>query len=85
LFEQKGAVGVGALAEGAVIQPVEQFADGFVEASQLEELPMAQGCYNPALCYLNAGFGFRLGEKRVLQTVLTVAHKFSPSRIHSTH
>ena len=30
-------------------------------------------------------FDLTFGEKRVLQTVLMVAHKFSPSRIHSTH
>ena len=38
-----------------MIQPVEELGDGFVERSQLEELPMAQGGYNPALCYLNPG------------------------------
>jgi len=30
-------------------------------------------------------FHFTFGEKRALQTVLMVAHKFSPSRIRSTH
>jgi hypothetical protein len=31
LFEQAGAGGIGPLAEGTVIQPIEQFADRFVE------------------------------------------------------
>jgi hypothetical protein len=33
----------------------------------------------------DAGFDLAFGEKRVLQIVLMVAHKFSPSRIRSIH
>src|SRR5205807_9616983 len=60
LFEQKDPAGIGTLTERAVVQPIEQLADGFVEVSQLEELPMAQRCYNPALCHLNSGLYLRL-------------------------
>jgi hypothetical protein len=39
----------------------------------------------PAAAITHPNFGVSLGEKRVLQIVLMVAHKFSPSRIRSIH
>jgi hypothetical protein len=44
---------------------------------------MAQRRHDPALGELHGAFGFRFGEKRAMQTVVTVAPKFSPSRTPS--
>jgi len=53
--------------------------------SQREELVMTKCGDDPAFHDLHATLRFSFGEKRALQIVLMVAHKFSPSRIRSTH
>lgn len=47
------------LAEGAVIEFVEQLADGLIKFGEREELPFAQARQNPALNHLHADFSFR--------------------------
>jgi hypothetical protein len=45
----------------------------------------AQALQRCVLGVPDAALDFPLGEKRALQIVLMVAHKFSPLRIRSTH
>jgi len=82
LFEQKGTAGIRTLAEGAVVQPIEQFANGFVKVSQLEELPMPQRGYDPALCDLNAGSNGALHCTACMR-IATNGRRASVQRPHS--
>ncbi len=56
-----------------------------VEVGKAEKGVVAQSRQNPSLYYQHAGFHFGFGEKRALQTVATVTHKFSPLRIPFIH
>jgi hypothetical protein len=46
---------------------------------------MAQRCYNPPLCYLNAGFNFRFIECQQLQVVWVDQPVGSASSIRFIH
>jgi hypothetical protein len=76
----------GAFASFAVLALVGDFAEPLpglaVDIVQIDELPEGPEVL-PRIP--DGALHFSFGEKRVLQTVLMVAHKFSPSRIHFTH
>ncbi|HVH88525.1 MAG TPA: hypothetical protein VM912_17530 [Terriglobales bacterium] len=68
-----------------MVEFLQELAHSPVEFHHGKELAMAEGRQNPAFGNQDTNLDFRFGEKRLLQTVAMMAHKFSPSPILSIH